>query len=720
MNNRPNENFLQKRLKNLTNFNFLIGIILIAAIGILICRFFIISTTKHVDGHNLNQASRDQFFKTSLTQGPRGKIYDKSGKVLADNSTTYDLYAVLDKNQKIGDKPLYVKDKQTTAAKLSQVIDLSAEEILAKLNTDAFQVEFGNPGKQLSIAQRDQIAKMNLPGINFTESASRIYPYGVFASHIIGLAQQKEEKQSDETKLTGLMGIERAQNKLLSGKEGFTQLTNSAEGYTQDVNSTGTAPQSGDDVYLTLDASLQQQLENQMTELYDSTEADSAFGVLMDAKTGQVLAGTQRPTFDGTTRENIDQLWQNLLTESAFEPGSTMKAITLAAAIDTDNWHPNQTFQSGRLEIDGAVINDYENDMGEITFREGFARSSNVAFAKVEQTLGKNTWRKYIEGFGFLKPVGFGLPNEAAGSIQWERRLEQVNTAFGQAIDVTPVQMLQAYSAFANDGKMVKPHIVDKIVNRDSKEIVKEEKTTVTGQPIQASTAKKVLSAMEDVVNMENGTAKAYSLKDEGYRIAAKTGTAQIAAEDGYTNDLKQAVHSVVVMAPADDPQFIFYVAVNSPQEFPDGTIDLSINKVVKPILLEALNNSKSAVKSDQNLIEIPDFTDQSIDQAEQFAEDAGLQLVVIGDQDRKITNQNLNPQSKVITNQKLIVITDTKDKNQLLIPDLTDWSLSQVNDLAELVGGKVKFSGSGYVTSQQPAAGEPITKDIIINIGLQ
>lgn len=716
MNNQPD----QKRLKNIVNFNFLMGFVLLAVVGILVGRFAIISTAKNIDGHNLSQASRDQFFKTSLVQGPRGRIFDHDGVIVADNSTTYDLYAVLDKSQKSGDTPLYVTDKQETANKLSQVIDLSPKEILEKLETKAFQVEFGNAGKQLSIAQRDQIEKMKLPGINFTENASRIYPNGVFASHIIGFAQPKEFQKTGVTKLTGLMGIELSQNKFLAGKEGFSQLTNSAEGYTQDVGSTGSQPKDGNDVYLTLDTGLQQQLENQMTQLFDATKPKSAFGVLMNAKTGEILAGTQRPTFDGDTKENIDEIWENLLDEKTYEPGSTMKTITLASAIDSGHWNPKKTYQSGSMVIDDATVNDYDKELGEITYREGFVHSSNVAFAKTEQAMGAKTWKSYINAFGFLKPTGFDLANEASGSMQFERDIEQANTSFGQAINVTPVQMLQAYSTFANDGEMIKPYLVDRIVDKDSKDVVFQQSRKVVGQPIKKGTSKKVLAAMEDVVNFEGGTGTAYSLEDEGYRVAAKTGTAQIATKNGYTNDLNNAIHSVVVMAPAEDPEFIFYIAVNSPREFADGTIDVSINKALKPIMLEALNNSNSAVKSEQNVIEIPDFINQDVEVAEQFAKDADIDLTVIGDSKAKITRQNLNPQSKVMANQKLIVVTDADDKSKMKMPDIKDWSLSQVYDLANFIGAKVEFTGEGYVRSQKPKVGQTITKDIIIKVDLQ
>ncbi|MDR2661236.1 MAG: penicillin-binding protein 2, partial [Lactobacillaceae bacterium] len=531
---------------------------------------------KEAKGRKIDSSYYTRFINQQNQQPTRGNILTSDGHVLAEQSVTYDMYAILSKSYVgIDNEPLYVKNVKNTAKQLAKVIDMKESDILKRLkprNKDTYQVEFGNAGKNLSIAMHNKIEKLKLSGIKFTENKSRLYPDESLASNIIGITQNIEDKKDKIMKMTGVMGIEQSYNKYLSGSN--DNLT-------------------GNDVYLTLNSRLQQILENQMNSMYDQVKPKQTVAVIMNAKTGAILAATQRPNFNGNTKKGIDKAWSNLLVQNPYEPGSTMKTITLSAAINEGKWDPNATFQSGTLKVGGGVVNDAESDLGVISFRKGYAFSSNVAFSLTEQKLGDNKWLSYIKKFQFLKTTNVGFDDESAGSINFDSELSRVNTSFGQAITVTPAQLLRAYSAEVNGGHMVEPHIVEKVVSSKNK-VVKNVKVSKSKKILKKSTTKKVISAMEDVVNMSQATGGFYSLEDEGYKVAAKTGTAQLAKNGVYTNSYLDSTHSVVMIVPADDPQYIVMSYVMQPKSLIGGYADQTQDFLLKPVVLQALADFKS------------------------------------------------------------------------------------------------------------------------------
>jgi len=702
----------KKVTKNAKAFGgVLLGAIVLVTLGLGI-RLFVIASGS-VDGHNLNDATRRAFMANQIVPANRGKIYDTNGQVLAENTTVYDMYAVLDKkvarvkDTKTGkyvDGSGHVVDKETTAEKLSKIIDMNQKDILSRLEKNVYQVEFISKkvqaSKNLSIDQYKKIQALKLPGISFTSRPSRIYPNGNMASHLIGAMSTSENKKSGQSQQIGFMGIEAAENTILAGKDGVKKYN----GQVENVQDSRTVKQ-GDDVYLTLDSSLQNTLETRMDDLLKTTKAKATVGVLMEAKTGRIVAATQRPNFNPNDKIINPELWSNLLDQGAFEPGSTMKGITLAAAIDSGKWQPNDTYPSGTLLIDGKkVVDAFGQDQGMLTYREGFWRSSNVAFARTEQKLGATTWRSYLEKFRFLQSTKSGLNGEEAGHISYDYPIDQANTAYGQGISVTPLQMIQAYSAIANDGKEVKPYFVDKVVNSATGAILQQGKTDTVAQPIKSSTAQQVRKYMIDVVNQETGTAKEFDLRQFGYQIAAKTGTAQVSENGQYLQGLNNAIHSVIVLAPEKNPKYIFYMAVKQPKVFPDPTIQITMNKVFQPLMLQALNNSDSAVKSKTTKQTVPNVVGQSITKATQTLTDAGFRTAIVGNSG-KISSQSLLPEQKSLTNQLVIL----RAKGNTHLPDMTGWSLADAQSFAREAGFKLTWSGSGYV------AGQTVAKDQLV-----
>ncbi|MDV7686323.1 MAG: penicillin-binding protein [Oenococcus oeni] len=687
---------------------FTISVILLA----LAIHFIYVSATRTVKGRKLSESELKHFVSNQTVQAKRGGIFDSTGQVLAENTTTYNLYAIVDKSYKSNGKALYVVNKKKTAKFLAKVIDMKESDILKRLNAKkgTFQVEFGSAGQNLSISQHDKIVAAKLPGLKFTTNASRLYPNGVFASQIVGLTSTKSN-----SKMTGIMGIEESMNKYLAGKSGVKTGQETATGVPL-TSSTNKKVKDGDDVYLTLNYNLQYQLESLMSHVYKVTKPKAMTAMLVNAKTGAILAATQRPTFNASTKKGLSNMWDNLLVQDPIEPGSTMKVFTLSAAIDTGHWNPTATFKSGELSIGSQKVYDAEDNMGVLTYREGFARSSNVAFAKTEISMGPTIWRKYINKFRFLKATKTMLPNESAGSIVFNEPIEQADTAFGQGIDVTPMQIVQALTAVANNGREIRPYLVSKVVNPDTNKVVYKNKKKFLSRTMKKSTAEQVRKDMIDVVNLSDGTAKTYSLAKEGYQIAAKTGTAQIAINGKYTDNYDESTHSVEVLVPAKHPKFIFYMYLREPEKFIGGLADTTINTVFHPLILSALNAAKANSNVKVKNATVPDLQGKIASGVESTLKNAGLNPIIIGDSSKKITSQSISADTKIVSGQKIFV----KTSGDVIMPNMKGWSISDVSTFASLTGIKLSYSGAGKVVSQSISAKSTIKKGENLGVKLQ
>ncbi|MHA5110985.1 penicillin-binding protein [Oenococcus oeni] len=687
---------------------FTISVILLA----LAIHFIYVSATRTVKGRKLSESELKHFVSNQTVQAKRGGIFDSTGQVLAENTTTYNLYAIVDKSYKSNGEALYVVNKKKTAKFLAKVIDMKESDILKRLNAKkgTFQVEFGSAGQNLSISQHDKIVAAKLPGLKFTTNASRLYPNGVFASQIVGLTSTKSN-----SKMTGIMGIEESMNKYLAGKSGVKTVQETATGVPL-TSSTNKKVKDGDDVYLTLNYNLQYQLESLMSHVYKVTKPKAMTAMLVNAKTGAILAATQRPTFNASTKKGLSNMWDNLLVQDPIEPGSTMKVFTLSAAIDTGHWNPTATFKSGELSIGSQKVYDAEDNMGVLTYREGFARSSNVAFAKTEISMGPTIWRKYINKFRFLKATKTMLPNESAGSIVFNEPIEQADTAFGQGIDVTPMQIVQALTAVANNGREIRPYLVSKVVNPDTNKVVYKNKKKFLSRTMKKSTAEQVRKDMIDVVNLSDGTAKTYSLAKEGYQIAAKTGTAQIAINGKYTDNYYESTHSVEVLVPAKHPKFIFYMYLREPEKFIGGLADTTINTVFHPLILSALNAAKANSNVKVKNATVPDLQGKIASGVESTLKNAGLNPIIIGDSSKKITSQSISADTKILSGQKIFV----KTSGDVIMPNMNGWSISDVSTFASLTGIKLSYSGAGKVVSQSISAKSTIKKGENLGVKLQ
>lgn len=412
-------NKMTQRTKNNGNngnretFGKWLFIIVVAMFTLFIVRFAYIAITKDVQHVNLRSQAEQIYTQRRTILAKRGNIYDQHGSVLATDTSRYTLYAVLDKSQRSADgKPLYVKNKKRTARILAKYIKMPESEILKTLSKkgQSYQVEFGSAGANLSVAKMQQIKAEKLPGIGFIATPARSYPEGEFASQIIGMATPKiTNKQTGQMTLVGQVGLESYFNKKLTGRNGLRQDKKDVYGYSL-ANSNRVVKKAinGDNIYTTLDAKVQHIMENKMTRVFKESKAESMTAVVMDAKTGKIIAASQRPTL----HSKKNPVWRNMLVQDVYEPGSTMKTFALSAAIDSGHFDPNATFNSGTWQIGGGKVTDWQTSgWGVISYKDAFDLSSNVGFAHVEQNMGAKTWKKYLTRFGMFNKVNVeGFP----------------------------------------------------------------------------------------------------------------------------------------------------------------------------------------------------------------------------------------------------------------------------------------------------------------------
>lgn len=697
MNKKPQRTKNRGHRENRGTFGKWLFLITVGLFTLFIVRFAYIAINKDVQHVNLRSQAEQIYTQQRIIQARRGDIYDSEGNPLATDTSRYTLYAVLDRTQKSSDgKPLYVKNRQKTAKILSQYIDLTPKQIEKTLKPkgQAYQVEFGSAGSNLSVSTMQKIKNRHLPGINFIATPARQYPEGEFASQIIGMATPKikNDNGTEETNLVGQLGLEGYFNKQLTGTNGLRKDKQDVYGY-QIANSKQVTKKAinGDNIYTTLDSQTQHFLENKVNKVYKSSNANAMIAVVMEAKTGKIIAATQRPTLHA---EN-NPVWRNMLVQDAYEPGSVMKILSLAAAIDTGHFNPNATFNSGTWAMGGGKITDWSSSgWGTISYKDAFDISSNVGFAHVEQDMGADTWMKYIKRFGLLKKVNvIGMSNEVNGYTSFKGILVQANTAFGQGITVNVMQMMQAFSAIGNNGKMMKPYIVSKVVDGNSGKTIQKIKPKVVGHPIKASTAKKVLGYMQGVVYDQKGLGHDFQIK--GYRVAGKTTTAQIGGAHGYSNGDTNYLYSFAGMAPAKNPKYIMYVTLRQPQNLKKPATK-QIASVFNPTMKMLLSQQKVAEKAKKKVITMPNVVGQSSDDANKKLSDKGMQVIVVGS-GKKVKQQSAVPDEQVLTDQHVILDTGGEYK----MPDISGWSSADVQQLAKVLKLKVKENGNGYVTQQ-------------------
>ncbi|CUA81045.1 penicillin-binding protein [Anoxybacillus suryakundensis] len=674
-------------------------------------RFVYLQATGVADGQVLAVEAQKRYLKKQVLEAKRGTIFDRDGEIIAEDIPSYTVAAILDP-----DMPQHVTDPEKTAQKLAPLLKMDVADVERILKRKAKQVEFGPNGRGITQTLKQKIEALELPGITFIRDSKRFYPNGTFASYVVGYAQKDEATNEVE----GKMGIEKQFNEQLKEKDGHVAYEGDPQGFKLPyADEQIVPPQNGNNIYLTIDKHIQTFLEDAMNAVEKQYAPKKMIAIVADPKTGAILAMSTRPSFDPNKR-NIENYFNDAISYP-YEPGSTMKIFTLAAAVNEGVFQPNETYQSGSYQVGSHRVRDHNKvGWGQITFLEGVQRSSNVAFAKiVREKLGEDRFLQYLHRFHFNEPTGIELPGEKTGNILYRYPIEKVTTGFGQGTSVTPIQQVQAATAIANGGKMMKPYVVDRIVDPESGKTVVKHEPTVVDTPISKQTAEKVLDILETVVTSEKGTGRPYQI--EGYRVAGKTGTAQIPdPKGGYLTGHQNYIFSFLGMAPRENPRLIMYVAVQQPNisytETGAAPVSMIFNSVMKSSL-QYLNIQptveKKRVKKEKS-ISLPSYVGQSVEQATQSLKNQGLHVTIIG-KGTKVRAQFPKAGEHVVAPDRVLLQTD----GNAMMPDVTGWSLRDVMKLAELLQLKPSFIGNGYVFRQNITPGAVIKRNDYIIVEL-
>ncbi|WP_368503985.1 penicillin-binding protein [Alkalihalophilus sp. As8PL] len=671
--------------------------------AILMGRFTYIQVTKEVKGQELATMGEERWSKEQVIEGKRGTIFDRRGSALAEELNSYNVFAILS-----ADYPNHVVDPKETANKLAPHISMEQADLERILSTEGrFQVELGAGARNLTHAEMEEIKALNLEGIMFSEEPRRYYPKQTYASHVIGYTESNME--------TARMGLERSLDEYLRAEDGLVQYQSDRRGVPL-PNATRhvTAPKNGHDVYLTLDSNIQTALEQVMTQVNEQYEPEKMIAIVADPKTGEILAMSNRPSFNPNRYQDISN-YMNYAVSNHYEPGSTMKIFTMAAAIEEGVYNGEDTFMSGQLNVGPNTVSDHNGGRGwgTISFDEGMLRSSNVAFTKIAlDQLGPEKLYEYLNRFGFDQPTGIDLPNEATSLIANQYKYDAAATAFGQGTAVTPIQQIQAATAIANGGEMMKPYVIDRIVDSETSETIEQKEPQVVGNPISSDTSKQMLDIMGEVVTSSVGTGKPYYI--EGFDVAGKTGTAQIPNPNapGYIRGHGENIFSFIGMAPKDDPKLVVYVAVERPnlQSFESGSEPSA--KIFNTIMKQSLQYLNITPTLEEITEEAEDgyvtreFKGEKTNDVKEELESEGFEVYVLGD-GSKITKQAPEGDQALMEGEKVFLFTEGETFE---MPDVTGWSNRDVLKLARVTDITPNIFGSGFVVSQSIEPGKEIS----------
>ncbi|MDH6364442.1 penicillin-binding protein 2X [Enterococcus sp. PF1-24] len=729
MKNRHIKKFINKRNLNPVNNRKKVGIILFAtSIGLFFlfaARLSYIVIGGHVADVSLQDKVDTLYKGTRIDLAERGRILDRNGDEIARNSTTYKLKAILSEEYISGDDKLYAQetDFSTLAAIVAENLEMERSEVLERLQTglaeNKYQVEFGNKGRDISIEKRAKIEEAmtaaNVKGLYFDEYSSRIYPNGTFASHLIGYASL--DKENPDEGITGQFGIEAAYDKLLSGVDGETEFKKNIYGMAlPGTVESQTEAIAGADVYTTIDRNMQSLMEDEIDKVWSSVTAENFTGVLMEAKTGEIIAMAQRPTFNPETMVGIEEedfVWRNLFVEDKFEPGSTIKVATVASAIDDGVFNSGEYYPTTTYELMDSKINDWDDGYesgGSLNFGQALAHSSNIGMVKLEErmeALFPNNWDRHLAKFGFGKSTYSGLTDETAGSVELENIVDKAMSAYGQAIGVNQFQMLQMFTAIANDGKMIAPHYVKKVEDPITNE-VKVIEPEVVGQPVSAEAANMTLSYMQDVINTELGTAYKDGYVLDGYNIAAKTGTAEVASEDGTGYRKDGYINSVVLMYPAEEPQYILYLTTKLPVNWSNAYFAQIANPIMKRSM-ELLDSEEYSYEESTASVKVTNYENEKINSAAVSARRETLNPIVLGSGDM-VQSQSLKAGSEVAPNTRMLLYSG----GDVTMPDTTGWTADELQALGDLLNIEVSIIGDGHCVSQSVEAETALKADTL------
>ena len=616
---------------------------------IIIFFIFIIFRVFYIQVFSYNKLSRlasDLWSRDLPLEAERGQILDRNGVVLADNLTTTSLVLI----------PNQIEDKEDTSKKLSEILGVSKEEMDKHVNKLSSIERVHPEGRRLSFDVADKISNLKLPGVYLVKEAKRYYPYGELLSHVLGYVGIDNQ---------GLSGLELEYDKILTGEAGAIKYFSDAKGNKLELSDIYLAPTRGMSIQLTIDINIQLSMERELDNAMKAFSPDMALAIAMDPNTGEILGMSSRPTYDPNNYKNYTQevLSRNLPIWASYEPGSTFKISTFAAALEEKliDMEKDYFYDSGSVKVGGARIGCWKaGGHGEQTFLQVLQNSCNPGFVKLGQMLGKERLFSYLDLFGFGKKTGIDLNGEGKGIIFDLDRvhdLELVTTAFGQGVSVTPIQQVTAVSSIVNGGNLYKPFVVKNIIEPESNSIVDTKEPNLVRKTISEETSKKMRYALETVVALGGGKA-AYI---DGYRIGGKTGTAQKVENGHYL--VNNYIMSFMSVIPANDPKVVFYIALDNPK----NTALLSsytTTPIARRIILDIIDAldipkqsgqiEKDYTWEDKVYYEIPNVVGMSKKEAKKLLTNWHIEYVGSGD---KVITQSPNSGERLAADETIVLL---------------------------------------------------------------
>ena len=661
---------------------------------VIILQMMQLSLSTKIDGINLGEFASNRNTKKETLYATRGSIYTSNGDVLAQNIDTYTVIAYLSSKRTTNiEKPKHVVDKDKTATLLSPILNMTKESILTLLNKEnLYQVELRPGGQNITELTKEEIEKLQLPGIDFIQTFKRYYPNNDFLSYTLGYVQTK-----DDYKLVGEMGLEKYYNKYLSGKDGYLEYQKDINGYkipnTPEIKEEQV---DGADIYLTIDDNIQMFTERVVKNASEEYKPEWMLLAVVEAKTGKILGTSSYPSFNPNVRNITSYL--NPLVSYAYEPGSTIKTYSYMAAMEKGTYKGSDTFKSGNITIADATISDWNNKgWGTINYDQGFALSSNVGAASmINNFINKNDLKSYLQKLGFGKSTEFTLPNEVSGKLDIKYEVEVANATFGQGFTVTPIQHIQALTPIANNGMMLKPYIVEKIVDPTTNNIIYQGAKEEKGIVATSDTITKIKELMYNTINGETSMSTGYVYKVDGYDVIGKTGTAQyVDPKTGkYQTGSEEYLRSFAGMFPKDDPQIIIYGVAKHPQYGGVRILSTSIKQLINDTG-KYLNISSSKDNTNlNNKIIMPNLYNKNISELKNINHN---NIYIIGD-GNIIINQYPDNNINIYNNEKIFILTNS---NNIIIPNMINWSLREVKTYCNLINIKCNMEGYGFVESQ-------------------
>ncbi|MCO7174613.1 stage V sporulation protein D [Sporolactobacillus kofuensis] len=627
------------------------------SVGLFVFAVFIVrlAYVQLFENNQLTKIALDLWSRRIPYEAERGKILDSRGKILATNVSSPSILVV----------PRQVKDKKETAEKLASVLNMSPKRAYEKVTKSESIVRITPEGRKISNEKASQVKALGLPGVFVAEDFKRDYPKGNYLAHVLGFAGIDNQ---------GLTGLESYYNDGLKGKNGHVAFFSDVHGNRMSsLKDQYIPPTSGSSLQLTIDSRVQSIIERELNNTVAQYHPDSAMAIAMDPNTGAILGMSSKPDFNPENYKKVspDVYNHNLPIWKTYEPGSTFKVITLAAALQEKavNLNKDHFFDSGSVEVSGANLHCWKRGgHGEETFLQVVQNSCNPGFVALGERVGKDKLFSYIHKFGFGEKTGIDLQGEAKGILFNADKigpLEAATTAFGQGVSVTPIQQIAAVSAAVNGGYLYQPQLAKAWIDTDTGKTINRVEPVMKRRVISEQTSKEVRSALESVVAQGTGR-NAYV---QGYRIGGKTGTAQKVDPKTGRYMSNNYIVSFMGFAPANNPKIVVYVAVDNPK----GVLQFG-GTVSAPIAGRIIGDSLSAMGikkqtgglekelrwPDQPLIKIPDLRGMDKNDLRNALFDLKLKSEGKGD---IVTMQSPKPGIKVKQGSTIMIYLGDKKK---------------------------------------------------------